>query len=270
MLSSGELQTIDLKPVLQVVDIQPQTPAAGGGGGNDERYTVLLSDGLFHRKMMLATRLSELVRSQQLQKGSIVQLTEFVCDSTSECMTIIINELDVIRGICDIIGDPKSFSVTQTYIHKTISQIKDEKLGTFGKPDLITVNATIWYLKCCKNRVNYEDEYDQIIDESDYRYTLHLMLKDHTGFTFTIVSQEIGEKVFGVSAKALYLIKEQDEDMFADIVREFLFHEYCFKLEVKEEFFVDELRVMSTIVDAEKIEYSSGAKGLLTDLDKNK
>lgn len=112
MLSGKEWQTTDLKPVLQVMDIrivQTQTSAGGAGGENKERYRVLLSDGSFHQQGMLASQLNELVRSQQLQKGSIVHLTEFVCNAIRDRTIIIIINLNVIIGACDIIGDPKPF-----------------------------------------------------------------------------------------------------------------------------------------------------------------
>lgn len=79
MLSDRESQqNTDLKPVLQVMDVrlvntQNHTNAT-------ERYRLLLSDGVNTQQGMLATQRNELVNSKRLQNGSIVQLTQFVCN----------------------------------------------------------------------------------------------------------------------------------------------------------------------------------------------
>ncbi|XP_023742355.1 replication protein A 70 kDa DNA-binding subunit E [Lactuca sativa] len=295
MLSTGEWQTMDLKPVLQVIDIlafQTQTPTEGGEENMRDRYRVLLSDGYFHRQGVLSANRSELVTSQQLQKGSIVKLTKFLCITIRERILIKIIDLNVILGGCDIIGDPKPFPhelpSNNQFIWKTLTQIKDEKLGTFGNTDYITVNATIWYIKrdnfcyttcpimlgdrkCSKRVVNNGDgrwickKCDQIVDECDYRYDLQLHIHDHTGLTWVNAYEETGEEIMGVSAKDLYLLKheDEDEDAFMEVVHGVLFSEYKFKLKVKEEFLGDEARVRSIVVKAEKIKYSSNTKNLL-------
>lgn len=82
---------MDLKPVLQVIDIlafQTQTPTEGGEENMRDRYRVLLSDGYFHRQGVLSANRSELVTSQQLQKGSIVKLTKFLCITIRERMYV--------------------------------------------------------------------------------------------------------------------------------------------------------------------------------------
>lgn len=77
MLSSGDAQGTDIKPVLQVADIRLVNTQ---NQNNNERYRILLSDGSFTQQGMLATQRNDLVRSEKLQKGSIVQLTQFVCN----------------------------------------------------------------------------------------------------------------------------------------------------------------------------------------------
>ncbi|KAI7725592.1 hypothetical protein M8C21_019268 [Ambrosia artemisiifolia] len=183
-------------------------------------------------------------------------------------------------------------SVLQTD-KKTLSQIKDEKLGTSEKPDWITVNATILHIrpesfcytacsievggkKCAKKVVNNGDgkwrcdKCDQTVDECDYRYLLQIQLQDHTGLAWVTAFQESGEDIIGVPAKDLHLIKheEQDDDKFTEIVRNALFNKFSFKLKVKEESYGDEQRVKSTISKAEKIKFSSNTKALLQEIDK--
>ncbi|KAL4564982.1 hypothetical protein LXL04_029062 [Taraxacum kok-saghyz] len=294
MITTGEWQTVDLKPVLQVIalrTVQTQT-LTEGGGENREMHRVLLSDGSFHRQGVLSTHRNELVTSQQLQRGSIVQLTEFVCITIRERLIIKIIDLNVILTQCDIIGDTRPFQLeppgNDQFIWKTTSQIKDEELGTSGNPDYITVNATIWYIKrdkfwyttcpimlgdrkCSKKVVKNGDgrwrcmKCDQIVDECDYRYELHLQIRDHTGVAWITAYDHTAEEIMGVSAKDLYLLKQEEEgeDGFMETVNGVLFTEYNFKLKVKEEFLFDEPQVRSTVVNAEKINFSLEAKNLL-------
>ncbi|XP_015897369.3 replication protein A 70 kDa DNA-binding subunit A isoform X1 [Ziziphus jujuba] len=186
-------------------------------------------------------------------------------------------------------------TVGRTDMRKTISQIKDEKLGTSEKPDWITVGATISFIKVdnfcytacplmigdrqCNKKVTNNgdgkwrcDRCDQSIEECDYRYILQLQIQDHTGLTWVTAFQEGGEEVMGVSAKSLYYLKheEQDDEKFAQIVRKVLFNKFIFKLKIKEETFSDEQRVKSTVVKAERVNFSSESKFLLNLMDKLK
>lgn len=68
---------MDLKPVLHVMDIRIVQTVSND---EKERYRVMLSEGSFHLQGMLYSRRNELIKSGQLQKGVIVQLTEFVCN----------------------------------------------------------------------------------------------------------------------------------------------------------------------------------------------
>lgn len=179
-------------------------------------------------------------------------------------------------------------TMTRTEVRKTISQIKDEGLGTSDKPDWITVSATLTFIKVenfcytacplktgdrqCNKKVTNNgdgkwrcDKCDQTIDECDYRYILQLQIQDHSGLTWVTAFQEAGMEIMGVTAKELYFKKyeEQDDDGFADIMRAVLFSRYIFKLKVKEETFSDEQRVKSTVVKVEKVNYSSETRYLL-------
>ncbi|KAL5742132.1 hypothetical protein ACOSP7_028864 [Xanthoceras sorbifolium] len=179
-------------------------------------------------------------------------------------------------------------NVGRTDIRKTISQIKDEGLGTKEKPDWITVSATVVYVKfdnfcytacpimigerpCNKKVTNNGDgrwhceRCDRSIDECDYRYILQFQIQDHTGLTWVTAFQECGEEILGISAKDLYNMKyvDQNDEKFADIIRNATFTKYLFKLKVKEETFSDEQRVKSTVVKAERYDHLSDARFLL-------
>lgn len=178
--------------------------------------------------------------------------------------------------------------VARTDVRKTISQIKDEKLGTSEKPDWIIVSATLTFIKVdnfcytacpimigdrqCNKKVTNNgdgkwrcDRCDQSVDECDYRYILQMQIQDHTGLTWVTAFQETGEEIMGLPAKDLYYLKfeEQDDEKFAELVRNVLFTKFLFKLKVKEEIFSDEQRVKSTVVKAEKVNFQTETRYLL-------
>lgn len=186
-------------------------------------------------------------------------------------------------------------TVGRTDSLKTISQIKDERLGTSEKPDWITVNATVIFIKadnfcytacpimsgdrpCSKKVTNNGDgrwrceKCDQSVNECDYRYILQFQIQDHTGITWVTAFQECGEEIMGISAKDLHYLKheKQDDEEFSKVLRRVLFSGYAFKLKVKEETFSDEQRVKSTVVKADKVNYSSQSRFLLDLMEKSK
>ncbi|KAL9177359.1 hypothetical protein ABFS82_01G053300 [Erythranthe guttata] len=186
-------------------------------------------------------------------------------------------------------------NVVRADVRKTISQIKDEKLGTSEKPDWITVSATLTFVKvdnfcytacplmigerqCSKKVTNNGDgkwrceRCDQVVDECDYRYILQMQIQDHTGLTWVTAFQESGEDIMGIPAKDLYYLKyeEQDDEKFNELMRSALFTKFVFKLKVKEETFSDEQRVKSTVVKAEKLNFQTETRFLLDSIAKFK
>ncbi|KAK4800408.1 hypothetical protein SAY86_020895 [Trapa natans] len=184
-------------------------------------------------------------------------------------------------------------TMSRNDVRKTISQIKDEKLGTSEKPDWITVCATISYIKSdnffymacpitigdrkCQKKVTNNgdgkyrcDRCDQCVDECDYRYILQLQIQDHTGLTWVTAFQELGEEIVGVPAKEMFQLRTEGEDeRFAIIFRRAIFTKYLFKLKVKEEMFSDEQRLRLTVVKAEKMNFPAESRFLLALLEKS-
>nr|GMC54101.1 replication protein A 70 kDa DNA-binding subunit A-like [Ipomoea batatas] len=194
-----------------------------------------------------------------------------------------------------VISISRETSMGRTDVRKTISQIKDEKLGTSEKPDWITISATLSYIKpenfcynACPNMIGERqcnkkvtndatgkwlcERCDKTFDECDYRYILQFQIQDHTGLTWVTAFQECGEEIMGMSAKDLHYMKneEQDDERFQEVMRNVLFKKYIFKLKVKEEMFSDEVRVKSTAVKVEKVNPQSETKYILDMIDKLK
>lgn len=179
-------------------------------------------------------------------------------------------------------------SIVRADVRKTLSQIKDEKLGTSEKADWITVCATLSFMKAdnfcytacpiligdrqCNKKVTNNgdgkwrcDRCDQSVDECDYRYILQFQIQDHTGLTWATAFQECGEEILGISAKNLFYLKyeDQDDEKVSEIIQGALFRRYIFKLKVKEETFSDEQRVKSTVVKAERADFAGESRFLL-------
>ncbi|XP_054791912.1 LOW QUALITY PROTEIN: replication protein A 70 kDa DNA-binding subunit A-like [Prosopis cineraria] len=199
------------------------------------------------------------------------------------------------RNVPTISISRESFNAGKNDMRKTISQIKDEKLGTSEKPDWISICASVSFIKAdsfcytacpimigdrkCSKKVSNNgdgkwrcDRCDQYVDACEYRYILQLQIQDHTGLTWVTAFQECGEEIMGLPAKDLYYMKyeDQDDERFAQVIRKVLFTKYIFKLKVKEETFGDEQRVKSTVVKAEKVNFSSESRFLLDLIDKLK
>ncbi|PPD82571.1 hypothetical protein GOBAR_DD20491 [Gossypium barbadense] len=166
-------------------------------------------------------------------------------------------------------------SRNKTDNRKTISQIKDERLGTSEKPDWITVVAVIAYIELdnfyypacpfmdgclqCNKKVTENVDGKWWCDKCDYRYVIQLQIQDHTGTTWVIAFEESGESLIGVSAKDLYCLKHEDQNVekFKEIMHQVLFNKYTFKLKVKEENFNSK----STVVNVD-VNFASESKYL--------
>ncbi|XP_039051269.1 replication protein A 70 kDa DNA-binding subunit E-like isoform X2 [Hibiscus syriacus] len=123
---NGEVSaSSDLKPVLQVIELEEiqttsQQQQQQQEPRNSERgFVLLLSDGVLTQQCLLAASKKRLVKSSKLQIGSIVRLTQFVSNFVQDRMVVIIIELEVMVGQCDIIGKPvpaqKSTSFAQAH-----------------------------------------------------------------------------------------------------------------------------------------------------------
>lgn len=75
MISEGGAE--GMKPVLQVSDVRLVNTTQS----TTERYRMMLSDGVHTQQAMLATQMNSIVKDGTLQKGSVVQLNEFICNT---------------------------------------------------------------------------------------------------------------------------------------------------------------------------------------------
>jgi len=67
---------VNLKPLLQVLEIKM---IGRSQERSQERYRFLISDGVSAQHAMVAVQLNDRVKSGQFEKGSIVQLIDYIC-----------------------------------------------------------------------------------------------------------------------------------------------------------------------------------------------
>ncbi|CAA6659335.1 unnamed protein product [Spirodela intermedia] len=91
---------LNLKPLVQVLDIKSVISA-------QERFRLVVSDGGCTQQALLAAQLNGRVKSGAVQKGSVVQLIEYVCSSVQNTQVIVVLNLETIVSNCEIIGNPR-------------------------------------------------------------------------------------------------------------------------------------------------------------------
>ncbi|MCO5569497.1 hypothetical protein L7F22_023210 [Adiantum nelumboides] len=171
-------------------------------------------------------------------------------------------------------------------LRKMVAQIKDEGLGRSDKPEWIAMKATISFIKndvfcytacplpvgdqqCSKKVINNGDgtwrcdKCDKSVAECDYRYLLSVQVQDHTGVTWVTAFQEAGEELMGVSARELYMWKQDETVKFQELIQKLLFSQHLFKLKVKEESYNDEQRVKSTVIKSECLDFAAESRFLV-------
>lgn len=72
---------VNLKPLLQVLDIKM---IGRSQERSQERYRLLISDGVLAQHAMIAVQLNDRVKSGTVEKGSIVQLIDYVCSEVKD------------------------------------------------------------------------------------------------------------------------------------------------------------------------------------------
>lgn len=171
-------------------------------------------------------------------------------------------------------------------MRKTVAQIKEEGLGRSGRPDWIAVKGTVSFIKtdkfcytacplmvgdrqCNRKVLNQSDgmwhcdRCDKSAPECEYRYLLSLQVQDHTGVTWVTAFQEAGEEIMGVSARELFLWKQDEDLRFEDAIQKLLFTQNLFKLKVKEENYNDELGVKCSLVKTDRLVFQAESRVLL-------
>ena len=73
---------VNLKPLVQILDVKAI-------GDSQDRYRILISDGVSTQQAVLATQLSDRVRSGRLGEGSVVQLIDYISSTVQNRKCVI-------------------------------------------------------------------------------------------------------------------------------------------------------------------------------------
>lgn len=167
---------------------------------------------------------------------------------------------------------------------KTVAEIRNV-LGYLVKPELFTVKATLsvintddlCYAACplmvngnqCNGAVSIDgyglwhcDGCNMTFVACDYRYRIFFQVADSTGDIYATTSQEVGEEIFGQTARELYLMKyeKQDHYQYNKIAMGSVQNcEYLVEVKLNREAFIDESEAlpMFTIVKVESLNPST-------------
>ena len=163
-----------------------------------------------------------------------------------------------------------------------LSDIKEKELGMQAKPDYVTVKATVSYLKhdkmisyqacaTCQKKViqdvnqNFLCEKCQTTTEScENRYILSCSLQDGTGTSWVTAFNDMGKTIMrGKSADEMAELQMTNIPEYDSCFVQAQFQEYLFRLRVKAENVQEELRVKSSIVSMEPLDYVKESNFLL-------
>ncbi|KAI3874298.1 hypothetical protein MKW92_045194 [Papaver armeniacum] len=98
---------LNLKPLVQVLDIR-------SAGKSQDRLRLLVSDSVSTQYAVIASQLNEKVFDGEIRKGSVIQLTEYICNTIQTRKIILILNMETIIPECAIIGNPKVTSEPQS------------------------------------------------------------------------------------------------------------------------------------------------------------
>ncbi|KAG4949424.1 hypothetical protein AAZX31_15G165800 [Glycine max] len=99
---------VNAKPLVQVLDVA-LVSNSNNSQQQQQRYRLLLSDAVFSHHAMLATQLNDRVRTGRVQKGSVVQLLDYICTPLKNRKIIVILNMETIMDEFEIIGNPKPY-----------------------------------------------------------------------------------------------------------------------------------------------------------------
>lgn len=97
---------VNAKPLVQVLDV---ALVSNTNNSQQQRYKLLLSDAVLSHHAMLASQLNDRVRTGRVQKGSVVQLLDYICAPPKNRKIIVVLNMETIIPDCEIIGNPKPY-----------------------------------------------------------------------------------------------------------------------------------------------------------------
>lgn len=104
---------VNLKPLVQVLDIRQI-------GNNQERYRLILSDGVMSQHAMIATQLNDRMKAGLVRQGSVIQLIDYICSSVQGRKIIVVLNMETIMLDCETIGNQQKFGSAELTLAKPL------------------------------------------------------------------------------------------------------------------------------------------------------
>jgi replication factor A1 len=149
---------------------------------------------------------------------------------------------------------------------KTVTQIKEENLGTSDNADYFSIKATVVYIRqdnvsypaclnegCNKKVVETGDgiwrceKCDMSHERPEHRYIMSLNVNDHTGQLWLSCFDDVGRMVMGMTADKLMELKENDEPAMTKAFQDANCQTMVFKCRAKMDSFQDQQRYVFII-----------------------
>ncbi|KAG8887602.1 Replication factor A protein 1 [Tulasnella sp. 332] len=164
----------------------------------------------------------------------------------------------------------------------TCRHVKDSNMGQSDSGDYFACRGTVvnvkadsvMYAACpgdkCSKKVHESpsgdwrcEKCDRSYPEPEYRYLLTMSVADWTDQLWLQVFNEIGVTLFGMTAKALHDIQEEDPNAALDIVQQAQCKAYNFSCRAKQDNWNDQVRVRYGVNKIWPLEYKTEAHSLL-------
>ncbi|KAM9846419.1 replication protein A 70 kDa DNA-binding subunit-like [Aulostomus maculatus] len=170
---------------------------------------------------------------------------------------------------------------------KTLSDIKDEKMGQGEKAEYFSCVATVVYTRkenclyqacptanCNKKVIDQQnglyrcEKCDREFPNFKYRLILSANLADFGDNQWVTCFQETAEVLLGHSAETLGQLRDTDEDEFEQVFQKANFRTHIFKNRVKLETYNDESRVKVTVLEVQPVDHREYSRRLLANIHK--
>ncbi|KAG0440048.1 Replication protein A 70 kDa DNA-binding subunit [Dictyocoela muelleri] len=160
------------------------------------------------------------------------------------------------------IGDVNENALEYSTVRAILLFIKDENLWYDACPET----------NCNKKVFNENGSYrcercNKTYDECNSRFLVRASIGDQSGQIWVTLFNETAQKLFEKSAEEMKIISQ--EESISEILKQYTFKEYLFKLRRREEIYNDEARARFSVLDIFPLDHKSESLRLLKEIRKS-
>lgn len=199
------------------------------------------------------------------------------------------NETNLATGLTSLSTGGGSGSVDSFDKRREVAAIKDEGLGLSEKPDYASIKATVnyikhdndcWYTACptegCNKKVTetmgnryHCEKCNKEFPQCQRRYILSVTMTDQSGQSWFSMFNDTAQVLLGRTADELNEMKGSGDDAgYEAVFKSALFKTFICRARIKQEAVNDEMRVKSTVVTVQPINYVQESRNLLEAISK--